>query len=184
MPFPLSNNPVLQRQLIRVGVILLIGFVAWLVRSPDQQPQQRQPLPDRRVELPPERTTLPTPGSKQSRSAEAEEEPNAAPSLVMRSLVLRDEDGGVVYRGDIDLQPTLARITDDRKLRFSHDGTVFENRERRLPRQASGYYHEWVVPTPGERGPGPQRLIVGDDGDIWYTSDHYRTFRRIKYDLP
>jgi ribonuclease T1 len=176
MPFPLSNNPVLQRQLIRVGVVLLIGVVAWLFRSPDQQ---RQPLPDRRVELPRERTTPPAPSDKPSRPAE--EEAPASSSLVMRGLVLRDEDGAVVYRGEIDLQPTLARIADDRRLRFSHDGSVFENRERRLPRQASGYYHEWVVPTPGERGPGPQRLIVGDDGDVWYTSDHYRTFHKIQY---
>jgi ribonuclease T1 len=180
MPFPLSNNPVLQRQLIRVGVVLLIGVVAWLARSPEPQQQQQQPPADRRTEFPRERTPPPAPSTKPPRSAEAEESP-ASSSLIMRGLVLRDEDGAVVYRGDIDLQPTLARIADDRKLRFSHDGSVFENRERRLPRQASGYYHEFLVPTPGERGPGPQRLIVGDDGDVWYTSDHYRTFHKIPY---
>jgi filamentous hemagglutinin len=37
-----------------------------------------------------------------------------------------------------------------------------------------------VHPTPGENGPGPQRIIVGQDGDIWYTPDHYRTFKEIK----
>ncbi|MBA4016667.1 MAG: hypothetical protein C0483_05715 [Pirellula sp.] len=108
----------------------------------------------------------------------------AAKPSVRRNVTLRDEDGQVIYRGEIDLGPSLERVAAGRKLRFSHDGTTFQNREGRLPRKAPGYYEEWVVPTPGEGGPGPQRLVVGADGDVWYTPDHYRNFERIPSGLP
>ncbi len=66
------------------------------------------------------------------------------------------------------------------RLPFSHDGIVFENRERRLPLKPNGYYHEFVQPTPHERGPGGQRVVLGRNGEVYYSSDHYRTFQRVR----
>jgi len=42
---------------------------------------------------------------------------------------------------------------------FAHqkDGTVFGNRERALPRQPRGFYHEYTVRTPGARDRGARR---------------------------
>jgi hypothetical protein len=105
--------------------------------------------------------------------------PPTADPLVIDGLSLRDSSGRTIYRGQIDLAPTLERIAAGRRLRFPNDGTTFQNRENRLPRRPPGYYREWVVPTPKEPGPGPQRLITGEEGEVWYTSDHYRSFRRI-----
>jgi ribonuclease T1 len=60
---------------------------------------------------------------------------------------------------------------------FPHDdGSVFGNREKRLPPQPSGYYHEYTVPTPGSADRGPRRLITGDGRELYYTGDHYQTF--------
>jgi len=42
-----------------------------------------------------------------------------------------------------------------------------------------GFYIEYVVPTPGVNGPGSQRLVVGADGSVYYTGDHYRNFTQI-----
>lgn len=98
----------------------------------------------------------------------------------MRNVRVADEDGNIVYRGDIDLAPTLERIEQGTRLPFSHDGIVFENRERRLPAKPYGYYHEFVQPTPHERGPGGQRIILGRDGEVYYSPDHYRTFQRVR----
>jgi len=36
------------------------------------------------------------------------------------------------------------------------------------------------VRTPNMRHAGPQRLVMGAGGEIYYTADHYRTFRRIR----
>lgn len=57
-----------------------------------------------------------------------------------------------------------------------NDGSVFQNKEGLLPSQPAGYYREWVHPTPGVNGPGPQRVITGGGGELYYTPDHYRTF--------
>lgn len=134
-------------------------------------PEAKQQVPvEQKPELRRPETSTPT-----SKPTTAE-----APSpLVMRNLALRDQDGKVIYRGDIDLQPTLERIDAGRRLRFSNDGSTFQNREGRLPSQPAGHYREWVVPTPGEDGPGPQRLVTGSAGEHWYTADHYRTFQKL-----
>jgi len=67
---------------------------------------------------------------------------------------------------------------------FPHrrDGVVFQNRERRLPAQARGYYHEYTVPTPGARDRGARRIVTGGNppAAFYYTDDHYSTFRRIQ----
>lgn len=62
---------------------------------------------------------------------------------------------------------------------YSRDGVVFANRERLLPRQAKGWYHEYTVKTPGSSDRGARRIITGKDGAMYYTDDHYDSFRRI-----
>ena len=62
---------------------------------------------------------------------------------------------------------------------FAKDGTVFGNREQRLPRKARAYYREYTVTTPGARDRGARRIVAGRGGELYYTDDHYRRFRRI-----
>jgi guanyl-specific ribonuclease Sa len=93
---------------------------------------------------------------------------------------IRDLDGDIVFKGEIDLSKTIARIQNDEVLEeFRHDGITFENREGRLPRQSPGYYREWVHATPKLRGPGPQRVISGKKGEFWYTPNHYSSFIKL-----
>lgn len=73
----------------------------------------------------------------------------------------------------------LALIDKGGPFRYKQDNTVFSNNEGRLPKRARGYYHEYTVPTPGSPDRGARRLIAGKDGDIYYTSDHYDTFRQV-----
>jgi ribonuclease T1 len=63
---------------------------------------------------------------------------------------------------------------------YDKDGTVFGNREKRLPLNPIGYYHEYTVPTPGARDRGARRIITGEKQEIYYTQDHYRSFYRVK----
>ena len=62
---------------------------------------------------------------------------------------------------------------------YAKDGTAFQNREGRLPRKPRGYYREFTVRTPGQENRGARRIISGDGGELFYTDDHYRTFREI-----
>jgi len=79
-----------------------------------------------------------------------------------------------------DLNSTLERIKQGIKDPHGHDGTEFFNREGLLPDKPSGYYKLYVHRTPGVLGPGRQRLVIGSDGDVWFTPDHYETFTRIR----
>ena len=76
------------------------------------------------------------------------------------------------------LAPIVAAI-DAHHLRGLHAHT-FENRERLLPRRDRGWYTAYDVRAAGSRGRGPQRLIVGRDRKVWFTSDHYDRFVRLR----
>lgn len=83
-----------------------------------------------------------------------------------------------------EARATLALIRAGGPFPYDKDGTTFGNREGLLPRQARGYYREYTVKTPGSRDRGARRIVAGGDAqrpaDLWYTDDHYRSFRRIR----
>lgn len=83
-----------------------------------------------------------------------------------------------------EAQATLTLIARGGPFPYQRDGVVFGNREKHLPAQARGYYHEYTVPTPGSNTRGARRIICGGDvqsvAECYYTNDHYQTFRRIR----
>lgn len=95
----------------------------------------------------------------------------------------RDLPGGLATQQRQTLPPeareTLGLIERGGPFPYRKDGTVFQNRERRLPQQARGYYREYTVPTPGERDRGARRIVAGQPGEYYYTADHYRSFKRV-----
>lgn len=101
-------------------------------------------------------------------------------SLLVRDVSVRDLDGRVAWRGDVDLAPALARIAAGESDPHRNDGGVFQNREGLLPDRPRGHYRAYVIRTPGISHAGPQRLIIGADGEVYYTYDHYRSFQRIR----
>jgi ribonuclease T1 len=76
-------------------------------------------------------------------------------------------------------QATLRLIKKGGPFPYRKDGSTFGNRERNLPRQSRGYYKEYTVKTPGAHDRGARRIIAGEIGEYYYTSDHYNTFQRI-----
>jgi ribonuclease T1 len=83
-----------------------------------------------------------------------------------------------------DLPPeaaaTLALIRRGGPFPHERDGTVFFNREKRLPEAPHGSYREYTVPTPGLNHRGARRIVAHRAGTYYYTDDHYRSFRRIE----
>jgi guanyl-specific ribonuclease Sa len=77
------------------------------------------------------------------------------------------------------IRATLALIAAGGPFRHRQDGTEFQNREGRLPDEASGYYREYTVVTPDSPDRGARRLVAGRNGEIYYTDDHYRSFLRL-----
>jgi ribonuclease T1 len=74
---------------------------------------------------------------------------------------------------------TLRAIKQGGPFTFPRDGVVFNNFERDLPEHQRGYYHEYTVVTPGMNNRGIRRIITGENGEYYYTADHYQTFKRI-----
>jgi len=92
-----------------------------------------------------------------------------------------DSRAAQVRRDDLpnEAQRTLRLVQQDGPFPYKRDGVIFGNFEGRLPKKARGYYKEYTVPTPGARDRGARRIIVGQNGEYYYTEDHYQTFRRI-----
>lgn len=78
----------------------------------------------------------------------------------------------MIGRGIVDVRATVEGIQSGRLA--VHD--VFRNDKGQLPRKLVGYYSEFIHPTPGVSGLGPQRIVAGKGGELYYTPDHYRTF--------
>ncbi len=94
--------------------------------------------------------------------------------------------GGSTTAGTVraaDLPPearhTLALVKSGGPYPYARDGIVFSNREGLLPREPSGYYREYTVVTPGSADRGARRIIVGQQGEDYYTDDHYASFREV-----
>lgn len=77
------------------------------------------------------------------------------------------------------ISEVLQAIESGPALPYDEDGQTFQNREGRLPQQPLGYYREYTVETPGSDDRGARRLVIGEGGETYYTSDHYGSFTEI-----
>ena len=89
-------------------------------------------------------------------------------------------NGITVTAEDLNVSSTVERIKAGESFPHNNDGSTFENRDNLLPIKENGYYKEYVHPTPGILGPGPQRIILGGGREWYYSPDHYKTFIRFK----
>ena len=117
--------------------------------------------------------TLPAPGPTTTSTS-----PREAPTPLPRSesASLPDASGLPAEARD-----TLSRIARGGPFEHRQDGSVFQNRERKLPLRPRGFYREYTVETPGSDDRGARRIVTGGDppSEYWYSDDHYRSFRRI-----
>lgn len=83
-----------------------------------------------------------------------------------------------------EARATIALIQRGGPFPHRQDGSVFGNREQRLPQRPRGYYHEYTVDTPGAGNRGARRIVTGGTPPTgwFYTDDHYETFR--SFDVP
>ena len=79
-----------------------------------------------------------------------------------------------------EAQQTIALVRKGGPYPYTRDGTVFGNFEKLLPVRERGYYREYTVPTPGVRSRGARRIVAGGGGELYYTDDHYKSFRRVR----
>ena len=78
-----------------------------------------------------------------------------------------------------EAQETIELIDQGGPFPYDKDGSTFGNREGILPDRPHGYYKEYTVITPGSRDRGARRIVAGADGELYYTDDHYDSFREV-----
>ena len=97
---------------------------------------------------------------------------DAPPAAVATEIAVAELPG--------EARQTIALIRKGGPFPYERDGVVFGNFEKRLPAQTRGYYREYTVRTPGVQSRGARRIVAGRGGELYYTDDHYNSFRRIK----
>lgn len=152
---------------LRIVLVVLAVAALWFWQS--QTPTRDAPAPATRSDVPAP-PSLPEPEAAPSgRSTPAQRTPSSASRILPAFL-------------PHEAHQTLALIAGGGPFPHRQDGNVFQNRERRLPAQAHGYYREYTVRTPGERHRGARRIVTGGDPprEYWYSDDHYDSFRRFE----
>lgn len=92
-----------------------------------------------------------------------------------------DWSGGIIAMGSLPSQAidTLKLVELGGPFPYRQDDGVFGNREGILPPRSSGAYREYTVETPGSPDRGARRLVIGEGKDVYYTDDHYESFRFV-----
>lgn len=144
--------------LLAAVILLLIGL--WSVQRLQQPaaPRFNPALGQGTVYVPPSREATPAAAADTSDSL-----PAFLPAEARDTVALILRGGPFVHR---------------------QDGSVFGNREGRLPRQPRGWYHEYTVETPGSHDRGARRIVTGGTppSEWYYSDDHYGSFRRFDVD--
>ncbi len=135
----------------------------------------------------PESTSPPKP--KDCAQTEGDNAPSAPPSVEYR-----ESAGGtlaVFETSAIEMEAvaenrlpegakhTLDLINSGRRYPGFRNNIVFHNKEKQLPARPDGYYKEWTVRTKGKTGRGKSRLVSGQNGELFFTMNHYKSFRWV-----
>jgi ribonuclease T1 len=130
-------------------------------------------------EAPTQRPTREAPTQRPTRVESAS--PVAAAGAALVPNIGRIGGFDTIYFEDLppEAHETLELIAAGGPFPYRQDDTTFQNRERLLPRQSSGYYREYTVETPGLSHRGARRIVAGREGELFYTDDHYESFRQV-----
>lgn len=141
-----SSRKALATLLLAAVILLLIGL--WSIHRLQQPaaPRFNPALGQGAVYVPPSREAAPAAGAS-----------TALPAFL-----------------PAEARDTIALIQHAGPFTHRQDGSVFGNREGRLPRRPRGWYHEYTVETPGSRDRGARRIVTGVV--IWWRKQRARQF--------
>ncbi|MCL4834874.1 MAG: hypothetical protein KJZ86_20705 [Caldilineaceae bacterium] len=136
-----------------------------------------------RPSLTPTITSTATATSQPTATATGTRPPTRAPPTPTATPTRLRSQSGLPFILYNDLPPeakeTIGLIDNNGPFPFRQDDSTFQNREGILPSQPRGWYREFTVITPGSRDRGARRIVEGEDGLLFYTDDHYASFREV-----
>ncbi len=128
----------------------------------------------------------PSPSSSEGEPSEGDDDASGPefPTAVAPSHPVIDEESGLPVVELADLSPeavsTVELIDAGGPFPYSDDGETFLNSAGLLPERETGYYQVYSVDTPDSVEPTPRRIVTGAGGELYWTDDHYESFRRIR----
>lgn len=158
-----TPNAVAGENLALASVVAEANSQASLARTPTPKPRVTA-TPTRRASA---KTPTPTPKSK-GKATPTARAPGQSGLPTIRYQDLPNQ-----------AKETIALIDKGGPFPFDRDGITFQNREQLLPKKPNGYYQEYTVITPGSSDRGARRMIAGARGELYYTDDHYESFREV-----
>lgn len=127
----------------------------------------------------PSTVTTPMPGGEQRTAKTQTSQPTT--TLAEKPTAVQFSDLGSISLDELppEAVDTIDLILEGGPYPFSNDDGVFQNREGILPDFERGHYREYTVITPGSDDRGARRIVAGERGEIYYTADHYNSFREV-----
>ncbi len=132
--------------------------------------------------------TADTPVPESQAEVGAQTTPPSTPTTVRQATrgptvtPVRSQSGlPVIFYDELppEAKETIRLIEQDGPFPYRKDGATFSNREGLLPARPHGYYREYTVITPGSPDRGARRIVAGENGELYYTDDHYASFREV-----
>jgi filamentous hemagglutinin len=100
----------------------------------------------------------------------------------VHGVTIVDRGRVIATNQTVDVNPTLEAIQTSgiNGRNYANDG---RGGSQLLPAKGPGYYQEFDVVDqhPGTIGRGPERIVTGRGGEVYYTGDHYRTFIPVRF---
>lgn len=162
---------------------------------PESQPPAPPPGPEEKApESPP---PAPEPDETEAPLEEAEPEPEEAPK---ESNLTVTEDGWYNTKDEVALYIHLYNRLPENYVtknqaekkgwqggsveKYTGEGTAiggnrFGNYEGLLPKAKGRSYTECDINTVGKKSRGAERIIFSNDGLVYYTNDHYKSFEQL-----
>lgn len=88
--------------------------------------------------------------------------------------------GKEISSGTLDVNKTLQNF--EKGIYKERIDSIYRNDMGSLPLHEDSYYTEYYKPTAGwtKASAGPERIVSGLNGEVYYTPDHYITFYKLK----
>ena len=172
-------------QIAGSAIVLFVILAVFLINNQARQGDQPTTAPAATASHTPTGTAATTAASgaataTSSAPATATRTVTSARATATPQSAIRNPQSAIPYSQlPPEAQRTIRLIDQGGPFPYDRDGIVFGNRERLLPLQAEGYYHEYTVVTPGSSDRGARRIIAGERGELYYTDDHYDSFKRV-----
>jgi ribonuclease T1 len=171
-------------QLATTAIVLLLALAVLLLNNQQDDSNQPTPTPAPASVVAAARTTAtPTPPRSNATAATTSTQRPTTTRTTAAAARTPTPDGTlptITYTQlPVEARETIRLIDQGGPFPYERDGITFGNRERLLPIQSDGYYREYTVITPGSSDRGARRIVAGRSGDLYYTDDHYESFKRV-----